>query len=267
MKRIVAMLLVLLLSLSSVVLAEGIDFTQYSDDDLKSLRNQIDAELKRREDNKLTPSSASDFKYVSNGKEIQINEYIGNGGNVVIPNEIDGLPVTRIGNYAFRNKNFVTGIVFPETLEYIGDYAFRDLDKLTGVLVIPKSVKRIGGHAFQVSGVTGVVILGDCYVDVCALCNLWELEFVYVADGCSPHFSWASIDCYNFNDRIVDVILPDTSLVIGRDNFSDSKYVRFYTPAGSNAAKFANDNFIECNTSDYSDIAAEYAAKYSGIAD
>ena len=243
-----------------------IDCTQYSDEELKSLRNLINAELKKREDSQLSPSSASEFKYVSNGKEIQINEYIGNGGNVVIPSEIDGLPVTRIGNDAFKGKNNVTGVVLPETLEYIGEYAFYDLDNLTGVLVIPKSVKTIGGHAFQVSGVTGVVILGDCYVDLNALCNLFELEFVYVADGCSPHFSNASINCYNFNDRIVNVILPDTNIVFDKRNFTDSKYVRFYTPAGSKAAEFANDNFIECNTSDYADIAAKYAAIYLGNA-
>lgn len=267
MKRIVAMLLVLLLSISSVAFAEDIDLSKYSDTELKSLRTKIDIELNNRKNRKSDYAPASDFKYVSNGKEIQINGYKGKGGKVVMPSEIDGLPVTRIGDSAFENDSRITGIVLPEKLEYIGDSAFYNTEKLTGVVVFPNSVKQIGCYAFQRSGVSGIVILGDCKVKINALCNMYNLKFVYVAEGCSPHFSNASINCYDFNYITVNAIFPDTGLVIGDLNFTHSNCVRFYTPEGSNAAKFANKNFIECNTKDYDDKAAEYAAKYLGVAD
>jgi len=67
------------------------------------------------------------------------------GKNVVIPDKIDGKPVTSIGDSAFYN-NQLTSVVIPGSVTSIGDNAFY-VNELTSV-VIPGSVKTIGAGAF-----------------------------------------------------------------------------------------------------------------------
>ena len=86
---------------------------------------------------------------INGGQEIEITGYNTSnsacGKNVVIPAEIDGKPVTSIGDYALSNKQ-LTGVVIPGSVTSIGDNAFY-VNELTSV-VIPGSVKTIGDGAF-----------------------------------------------------------------------------------------------------------------------
>ena len=45
-----------------------------------------------------------DFDYRDNGTTITITRYNGTGGDIIIPDTIDGKPVTTIGSYAFMDK-------------------------------------------------------------------------------------------------------------------------------------------------------------------
>src|SRR6056297_375022 len=65
--------------------------------------------------------------------------------DVVIPSEINGYAVTRIGEYAFQGKN-ITSLEIPDSVTEIETYAFSK-NKLTSV-EIPDSVTKIGEAAF-----------------------------------------------------------------------------------------------------------------------
>ena len=65
--------------------------------------------------------------------------------DLVIPNEIDGLPVTAISDSAFENC-LLRSVVFPDTLESIGNKAF--LKCGLGEITFPKSLRSIGANAF-----------------------------------------------------------------------------------------------------------------------
>ncbi|MDE6775588.1 MAG: leucine-rich repeat domain-containing protein, partial [Ruminococcus sp.] len=45
---------------------------------------------------------------------------------VVIPSEIDGLPVTGIGDYAFFDCSGLTSVTIPDSVISIGESAFGD---------------------------------------------------------------------------------------------------------------------------------------------
>ena len=90
---------------------------------------------------------------ISDGK-ITITRYTGNGGAVVIPSTIDGLPVTSIGESAFDGCTGLTSVTIPSGVTYIGTYAFKNCTGLTSV-TIPGSVTSIGGEAFY--SCTGLV--------------------------------------------------------------------------------------------------------------
>ena len=73
--------------------------------------------------------------------------------DVFIPNTYEGLPVTSIGDRAFRECTGFTSIVIPDSVTSIGDMAFERCTGLTSI-VIPDSVTSIGRSAF--SGCTGL---------------------------------------------------------------------------------------------------------------
>lgn len=101
-----------------------------------------------------------DFKYkyvydTVNGDYATIVQYMGNDKNVVIPTEIEGVPVKIIKSYAFYkyirflnisiSTSKVQNITIPYTVETIEDYAFYQCKNLQAVN-IPNSVKTIGGN-------------------------------------------------------------------------------------------------------------------------
>lgn len=66
---------------------------------------------------------ASDFAYTADGGEVTITEYIGTSEHVLIPDTIDGLPVTALADKAFYEKH-VTTVVVPDSVTEIGDLCF-----------------------------------------------------------------------------------------------------------------------------------------------
>jgi len=86
---------------------------------------------------------------------IRITNYSGTGDTVVIPNEINGIPVRAIGTGAFREK-YLFSITIPNSIIVIGNNAFAG-NFLTSV-TIPNSVKSIGSSAFQNNLLASVAI-------------------------------------------------------------------------------------------------------------
>lgn len=77
---------------------------------------------------------------------VTIVSYDDSSAEVVIPDTIEGCPVTSIGDKAFWNKR-ITSIKFPDTLIEIGNEAFYSCSSLESIN-IPDSVKTIGSYAF-----------------------------------------------------------------------------------------------------------------------
>lgn len=67
---------------------------------------------------------------------------------VVIPDELGGLPVTHIGNRAFFETN-VTSITIPDTVNTIGSFAFADCPNLTKIKLPEKPLSVAYEHAFR----------------------------------------------------------------------------------------------------------------------
>ena len=79
-------------------------------------------------------------------------------GAIVIPEEIDGKPVTSIGEWAFAGCSGLTNVTIPDSVTSIGESAFFDCSGLTSV-TIPDNVTSIGDETFSgFSGLTSVKI-------------------------------------------------------------------------------------------------------------
>ena len=72
------------------------------------------------------------FSYTINedGNSVTISRYNGNGGDVVIPSEIDGKNVTGIGVAAFRECRNLTNVTIPDRVTSIGSGAFLGCNNL-----------------------------------------------------------------------------------------------------------------------------------------
>ncbi len=96
----------------------------------------------------LPAAVQAQFNYESDGYRITITGYTGPGGAVVIPSRINGMPVTRIWDYAFGGKTSLTSVTIGNGVTSIGDSAFAYCTSLTSV-TIGNSVTSIGVYAFS----------------------------------------------------------------------------------------------------------------------
>ena len=100
---------------------------------------------------------AGDFlgRICDDGAGVEISGYVGPGGNVAIPREIDGLPVKSILKEAFRGGK-LTGVVIPRGVVSVGERAF--YGNRLSVVAIPGSVTEIGSGAFEGNLLSAVAI-------------------------------------------------------------------------------------------------------------
>ena len=121
-------------------------------------------------DIQITPES--DFGFDSDTGAI--TGYTGSNSNIVLPYEINGIPVETIGASAFANNMIVRTLKAPKTLTAINYYAF-DGSSLTS-LVAP-SLTSIGDYAFAYGPLTNLnapslTHIGDNAFSDCPLTNL-----------------------------------------------------------------------------------------------
>ena len=96
-----------------------------------------------------TPSVFAGFEYdIIDGRSVTITNYTGNAAVLDIPAQIQGLPVTAIGRYAFEYCESLTSITIPSSVTSIGYSAFSSCRGLSSV-TIPSSVTSIDGNAFS----------------------------------------------------------------------------------------------------------------------
>ncbi len=88
-----------------------------------------------------------DYSYETNNGTITITGYTCPRGAVIIPETINGLPVTSIGDWAFNGCS-LTSVTIPDSVTSIGGAAFSECRSLTSV-TIGNGVWSIGEYAFD----------------------------------------------------------------------------------------------------------------------
>jgi len=92
--------------------------------------------------------STNGYQWVTWKEGSIITGYKGDrGGDITIPSEINGVPVTSIGANAFSFRTNVTSVRIPDGVSFIGGLAFASCSSLTNV-TIPKSVTFINSYGF-----------------------------------------------------------------------------------------------------------------------
>lgn len=173
----------------------------------------------------------------SNG-EIVIIGYLGESTSLIIPESIDGHPVTEIAASAFDHAN-LEFIDIPPSVTTIGDRAFIgtpwldrmtdeypvlvindiliDGQKATGVVTIPNGVQRIPRFAFEGASITSV-ILPDSVTNISdhAFYNstlssiVLSSNLLYIGEGAFE------------NSLLLEISIPNSVTLIDQNAFKDS---------------------------------------------
>lgn len=109
---------------------------------------------------------ASNWKYeIKADGTLKVTGYSGSiDSDIDIPSKIDGRTVTEIGDNAFKEQFYTYDITIPDTVTIIGSYAFYRTSVFStffnagGKVTLGKNVKKIGDHAFALSGAINVVL-------------------------------------------------------------------------------------------------------------
>ena len=136
----------------------------------------------------LTAKWLSYVNVSSSGAITGLSSYGKTQSDIVIPSEINGIPVTSIDHQAFSDCTNLTSVTIPDSVSSIGPFAFYGCTGLTSVTIpdsvtsigdgvfsgctcltaitIPDSVTLIGDHAF--SGCTGLtsVTIGNSVTSI-----------------------------------------------------------------------------------------------------
>ena len=88
------------------------------------------------------------YKLSDNGEEFTVTGCSSvYSGDIVIPSEHEGKPVTELGYGAFQSNKNIVSVTIPGSVKYIGWYAFIDCENLKSVS-IQEGVTEIGAYAF-----------------------------------------------------------------------------------------------------------------------
>ncbi|MCL1796105.1 MAG: leucine-rich repeat domain-containing protein [Clostridia bacterium] len=171
-------------------------------------------------------------------------------GDLDIPSELDGHPVTGIGDGAFAECMEIAGVIIPESVTSIGEEAFARCFDLTDV-AIPDSVTDISEWAFKdCVSLTGLTI-GSNVTNIGGLaffaCE--SLPEVTIPANVTSIGSLAFADCFSLSS----VTIPASVTNISDDAFQvNPELAEFHAKVtltlrvekGSYAEQYAQDNNI-----------------------
>lgn len=160
---------------------------------------------------------SDDFEYeVSNGS-IMITGYIGEDTDIIIPEEIDELPVKYLEEKIFYCDTDITSVVIPEGVTEIPKFAFYKCTNLSSV-TIPDSVVIIGEHSFEGCTSLSKLVLSDNVniIDDFAFNNCTGLTELTMGNGVTAIGNYTFATC----EALTEIQLPDSVNSIGNMAFA-----------------------------------------------
>jgi len=180
----------------------------------------------------------------------EITAYRGEAAYAVLPDEVDGKPVTGIAPRAFFANPWLRRIRLPEGTASVGDSAF--FGTRLAEAVLPSALKTIGQDAFSGSPLErlllpdGLETLGQG-----AFAN-GAFKEVHLPEGLREIPKEAFLRCWSLETAY----FPETLEKIGEGAFLDCDKMSYLVFAGSAPPEIAPDAFKECDAIADIDIAS-----------
>lgn len=163
-------------------------------------------ELNAAPDSAAALSEFWSFKKRSDGTYL-IKGYKGDRTKVIVPEKINGIPVTAIGEYAFspeakyikdehrENRKAITGVIMPDSVTEIGEFAFFECGSLERI-DLPEKLSEISNHMLELTGVKEIVIIKNVQkIGAFAFMCCQNLKKVIICEGVEEIDYGAFYDC------------------------------------------------------------------------
>lgn len=204
----------------------------------------------------VTDHTENDFEYtVLEDDTVKITAYNGADTVVSIPDEIDGMTVTAIGDEVFWDMSDIESITIPETVTSIGKLAFASCGRLTS-LDLPQGLISIGDSAFDMCGVNSLTIpetvtsIGKdafFYTRMSAITVDEDNEY-YSSDEYGVLFNKDKTELikYPCGSEITEYIIPDTVTSVAGASFIWARNLKSVT-IPNKVTEIKQDTFSECD--------------------
>lgn len=184
-----------------------------------------------------------DIWLYEDGERVEITDYTGTEKNVVIPKEINGVPVKIISTFCGYNNEAIESLVIPDSVTEIYGSAFSGCENLKSVTLpnypeifdgsafgytpfYDELIKSLGNEPYISNGVlifaehvTGDYVVSDTVKSISqsAFYN-GEITSVTIPESVTV----LDCDTFSYCDNLVSVVLPENLEFIGRGCFKSS---------------------------------------------
>lgn len=157
-----------------------------------------------------------DFQYAIEDGAVTLLDYTGQATAVVVPAEIEGLPLTTIGNWAFTRNETLQSVELPQSVTRIGMEAFsycRNLEELR----LGNALNRIESYAFFGCSSLESILLPETLTELgpYAFSGCLQLREISLPSGLSRLENGVFYGC----SRLESVELPTGLTFIGKETF------------------------------------------------
>lgn len=187
-----------------------------------------------------------------------LDGYSGAGGDVVVPDTIQGCPVTVIGSNAFSSSDTITSLTFPESVRQLEGSVGGWCSSLTGIS-LPRSLQVIGDGCFSSNEALEQVTIPSqvCYIGSIAFYFCPNLKSVTFEGECPIIGQWA------FTEISADAVIyvPDDQVEAYKSALESAGCTAAIQPGGQNSA--ARERISDLENLEF-DAAAGTITGYTG---
>ena len=159
----------------------------------------------------LPASVQAQFTFTTNNGALTITGYSDTNAVVIIPDTTNGLPVTSLGDSAFRDKSSVTSVTIPNSITAIGNSAFAHCWNLQNVTLPTKLTTISSGVFFDCGGLTSVTIPDSViYINEYAFADCRSLVNVVLGEGVTAIQPFAFHYCTSLTSVTIPASIVET---------------------------------------------------------
>lgn len=199
------------------------DFSEQYPDDPRYFNYEVESGMvtdwnnRQEKDNNL-------LQYI--GKGIRITSYNGfESDRVIVPKEINGLPVISIGESAFKNASF-SELILPSSLKVILKNAFEGCINLKHI-DLPEGLEYLGRYCFSRTGLEKLHIPN--YVKVIPISCFWNsksLDTIILGSKTRE----LELSAFSGCTGLTQISLPETVEIISKGCFEDTAIKTLIVP-------------------------------------
>ena len=182
------------------------------------------------------------FEKINNDTQWELDEYVGEGGRVLVPRIVGDLLIVQLGDHCFSNNTNVTDVVTSSPLIRIGEYAFVNCTTIQN-FECNYALRTIESGAFSGTSALKTINLETSIItEVMPYTFLNSgIESIRLPETCTKLGIYSFAQC----DNLTKIIIPDSVTEIADTAFESDENLVIYCNTDSYAHEYAEAKGID----------------------